>query len=106
MGAQACSLMVVDEDAESLHVAASTGLPDSATLQEQRIGEGIAGRVAQTEQPMLIVGDLRDPRLDGVLLRPEISSSMLVPMKNVEGRVLGVLAIRRRRPAPDFDDID
>ena len=106
MDAQACSLMVVHEETESLRVAASTGLPDSASLQEQRIGEGIAGRVALTEQPMLIVGNLRDPRLEGMLLRPEISSSMLVPMKNAEGGVLGVLAIRRRRPAPDFDDID
>ena len=106
MDAQACSLMVVHEQTESLRVAASTGLPDSAALQEQRIGEGIAGRVALTEQPMLIVGDLRDPRLEGVHLRPEINSSMLVPMKNPEGGVLGVLAIRRRRPAPDFDDID
>ena len=106
MDAQACSLMVVHEETQSLRVAANTGLPDSAAEHEQKIGEGIAGRVALTEQPMLIVGDLRDPRLDGVPLRPEISSSMLVPMKDPEGRVLGVLAIRRRRPARDFDDID
>ena len=106
MNAQACSLMVMHEETESLRVAASTGLSDSAALHEQRIGEGIAGRVALTEQPMVIVGDFRDPRLEGVKLRPEISSSMLVPMKNPEGRVIGVLAIRRSRPAPDFDDID
>jgi len=106
MDAQACSLMVVHDETASLRVAASTGLPDSAAEHEQRIGEGIAGRVALTEQPMLIVGSLRDPRLDGVPLRPDISSSMLVPMKNPEGRVLGVLNIRRRRPARDFDDID
>ncbi|HLJ55930.1 MAG TPA: GAF domain-containing protein [Chthonomonadaceae bacterium] len=106
MAAQACSLMVVQEKTRSLRVAASTGLPDSAIEHEQAIGEGIAGRVALTEQPMLIVGDIRDPRLVGVPLRPDISSSMLVPMKDPEGRVLGVLAIRRRRPARDFDDID
>src|SRR5205807_533677 len=81
-------------------------LPADALEQEQRIGEGIAGRVAETEQPMLIVGDIHDPRLDGVALKPDIGSSMLVPMKNTEGRVLGVLSIRRRRPAPDFTDDD
>jgi two-component system sensor histidine kinase AtoS len=106
MNAQACSLMVMHEETESLRVAASTGLSDSAALHEQRIGEGIAGRVALTQQPMVIVGDFRDPRLEGVKLRPDISSSMLVPMKSPEGRVIGVLAIRRSRPAPDFDDID
>ena len=106
MNAQACSLLVLDEAVDVLRVAASTGLQDADALQPQRIGEGIAGRVALTEQPMLIVGGLQDSRLDGVTMRREISSSMLVPMKNPEGQVLGVLAIRRRRPGQDFDDSD
>ncbi|HZO91224.1 MAG TPA: GAF domain-containing protein [Chthonomonadaceae bacterium] len=106
MDAQACSLMLVHEETGTLRVAASHGLPENALEHEQRIGEGIAGRVAQADQPMLILDATRDPRLEGVRLRPEIGSSMLVPMKNQEGRVLGVLSIRRRRPAPDFTDDD
>src|SRR5581483_8030563 len=90
----------------TLRVEASHGLPEDALEHEQKIGEGIAGRVAQTDQPMLILASSSDPRLTGVTLRPEIGSSMLVPMKNQEGRVLGVLSIRRRRPAPDFTDDD
>lgn len=105
MEAQACSLMLMTETG-TLRVAASHGLPDDAQEQEQKLGEGIAGRVAQTEQPMLIVGEIRDPRLAGVALRPDISSSMLVPMKSQEGKVLGVLAIRRRHPAAEFNDDD
>jgi PAS domain S-box-containing protein len=40
-------------------------------------------------------------------LNPDIGSSMLVPMKDQDGKVLGVLTIRRHRPAPDFitDDL-
>lgn len=106
MDAQACSLMLFSEESGILRVAASHGLPEDAMEQEQRLGEGIAGRVAQTEQPMLIVGDVRDSRLEGVELRPDIGSSMLVPMKSQEGTVMGVLSIRRRRPAPDFTDDD
>lgn len=102
MEAQACSLMLVSEEMGTLRVAASHGLPDDAMEQEQRVGEGIAGRVALTEQPMLIVGDHRDPRLEGVELKPDIGSSMLVPMKSQEGTTMGVLSIRRRRPAADF----
>src|SRR5579871_1252046 len=106
MEAQTCSLMRVHAPTGTLRVEASHGLPDDALAQEQKLGEGIAGRVAQTEQPILIVEGTRDTRLEGLTLRPEIGSSMIVPMKNQEGRVLGVLSIRRRRPAPDFTDAD
>src|SRR5581483_4321719 len=92
MDAQACSLMLVNEETGTLRVEASHGLPEDALEHEQKIGEGIAGRVAQTDQPMLILSASNDPRLTGVTLRPEIGSSMLVPMKNQEGRVLGVLS--------------
>ena len=106
MDAQACSLMLVDEEAGVLRVRASHGLPDDALEQDQQIGEGLAGRVALTELPLLITGSSQDPRLEGVALRPEISSSMLVPMKNLDGKVLGVMSIRRRTPAPDFTEDD
>ncbi len=110
MDAQACSLMLVQEETGMLRVEASHGLPDDAQDQEQEIGQGIAGRVAQTEEPMLILDAARDPRLEGVMLRPDIGSSMLVPMKNQEGRILGVLSIRRpeaqrQRTAQDFDAV-
>lgn len=106
MDAQACSLMLVDGEAGRLRVVASHGLPDDAQSLGPRIGEGVAGRVAQTEQPMLIVDAAQDPRLKGISIKPDIGSSMLVPMKDQAGRVLGVLAIRRRRPAQDFTDDD
>ena len=107
MDAQACSLMLVNQESGTLRVAASRGLPEAAMDSEQKIGEGIAGRVAETEQPMLINGSFRDPRLAGIALNAQISSSMLVPMKNQDGSVLGVLSIRRGAPSPDFtvDDL-
>lgn len=106
MDAQTCSFMRLYDLTGVLRVEASYGLPDAALAQEQKLGEGIAGRVAQTEQPILIVSGERDARLEGVTLRPDIGSSMLVPMKRQDGRVLGVLSIRRRRPAADFTDAD
>ena len=106
MDAQACSLMLVNHEAGVLRVAASRGLPEAALDGEQKIGEGIAGRVAETEQPMLINGSFRDPRLEGIALNAQISSSMLVPMKNQDGSVFGVLSIRRGAPSPDFTDDD
>ena len=106
MDAQACSLMLVNHEMGVLQVAASRGLPEAAMDGVQKIGEGIAGRVAETEQPMLINGSFRDPRLEGIALNAQISSSMLVPMKNQDGSVFGVLSIRRGAPSPDFTDDD
>jgi PAS domain S-box-containing protein len=106
MDAQACSLMLLDEETGVLRVEAQFGLPEDALNSEQRIGEGIAGRVVVTNEPILIAGSRSMPPLEGLTLRPEISSSMLVPMRNREGHPIGVVAIRRRRPAPDFTDDD
>lgn len=112
MSAQACSLMLVHPETGVLRVEASYGLSDEAMQQERQIGEGFAGRVAQTGEPLLIVGHAQDPRLDGLELRPDIGSSILVPLKREEGRALGVLSIRRRpaigahAPIADFSQDD
>ena len=104
MDAQACSLMRLKPDTNALTIAASYGLAEDVVIVTERaLGEGIAGRVAQTGEPMLIVEADKDPRLTGVSLDPEIGSSMVVPMKVERGKVIGVLSIRRRRPTPDFD---
>lgn len=107
MNAQACSLMRLNPTTQALGIAASYGLSEDVVFVSQRtLGEGIAGLVAQTGDPMVIVDGRDDPRLSGVALRPEIGSSMIVPMKDESGRVIGVLSIRRRRPAPDFTKED
>lgn len=107
MDAQACSLMRLNTDTNSLTIAASYGLPDDVVFVAQRaLGEGIAGLVAKTGEPMLIANTHQDPRLKRAVLRPEIGSSMVVPIKDEAGRVIGVLSTRRRRPALDFTEED
>jgi signal transduction histidine kinase len=106
MEAQTCSLMLADEANQTLSVAAGFGLPEDAMGQEQRVGEGLAGRVAQNGQPLRIPGDAADPRLEGIELRSDISTSMLVPMRRHDGKMLGVLSIRRDHEAPAFSEDD
>ena len=106
MESQACSLMWVDATTGRLRIEASFGLSHEALAHEQKQGEGIAGRVLQTEQPLRILENSFDPQLEGLNLRPEIGSSMVVPMKSPHGPALGVLSIRRRRPSPDFTEED
>ncbi len=107
MDAQACSLMRLNPDTNALSISASYGLSEDIVFMSHRaIGEGIAGRVAETGEPMLITDEVDDPRLRGLSLRPEIGSSMIVPMKDESGGIIGVLSISRHRPTPNFSKTD
>ncbi len=106
MEAQACSLMLFRPLSQTLKVAAQCGLPEEALNHQAKLGEGLAGRVAQSEQPLLIVGDVGSELLDGIPLRPEIGSSILVPLKDRDGSILGVLSIRRHKPSAEFTPDD
>lgn len=61
----------------------------------QKVGEGIAGWVAQTGQPLHLDGKVDDPRFVATIDRGnDIRSSLCVPVKERE-RTVGVVMIRR-----------
>lgn len=107
MDAQACSLLRYMPDTQELHIEASHGLSEELiAVTRLSIGEGIAGRVAATGNHMLINDAEHDPRLEGLPIRPEIGSSMVVPIKDEAEKLHGVLCIRRRHPARNFEESD
>jgi PAS domain S-box-containing protein len=110
MEAQACSLLIKDPESDQLTITASCGLPDDVVDSAKIfVGEGVAGRVAQTGEALLINSDARlDPRLKGrrIVGQPGISSSISTPMKDEDNQVHGVLCIRRRAPSPPFTNED
>jgi PAS domain S-box-containing protein len=109
MDAHACSLMLKDPRRNELVIKASYGL-DEQIVESTRVayGEGIVGRVAASGEPMLLTNLSEDPRFaySEVVPRPEIVSSICVPLRDTEGRVQGVLSIHRRYPAPLFTEDD
>ncbi|MGC8861278.1 MAG: GAF domain-containing protein [Armatimonadota bacterium] len=108
MEAQTCSLMLADEHDGALVIAASYGLDDDI-VKGTRIafGEGIAGRVAATGEPVLIDDVAADPRFSNkVSARSGVSGSMCVPLRDENGVVRGVLSIRRHVPNPPFTPSD
>ena len=107
LGADEASLMLVEGD--DLRVASSTRTPAGAAeawQQRSRLGEGVAGWVAQTGSPVLLSeGDdlSRFPNL--VPKGGRIQSSVSVPLE-VGGRVVGVLNANRLADGARFTSSD
>ncbi|MGH7359195.1 MAG: GAF domain-containing protein, partial [Candidatus Rokuibacteriota bacterium] len=107
LNADEASLMLVE--GEELRVASSTRTPTGeaeAWQQRSRLGEGVAGWVAQTGSPVLrIEGDdlSRFPNL--VPKGGRIQSAVSVPLE-VGGRVVGVLNANRLASGARFTSSD
>jgi two-component sensor histidine kinase len=92
MKAKLCSLMLLDESTGELVLRATQHL--SSTYREKgalRIGEGIAGLVAQTGQPLSLLDVRTDARYRhaDVARQVGLSSLLCVPL-SVRDRVIGV----------------
>ena len=79
-----------------LTIEVSKGLSESIVANTlQRVGQGIAGWVAENGRPLLLDGKVDDPRFGERVERTEdISSSLCVPI-SIRSQVVGVLMIRR-----------
>ena len=92
-GADRGSVMLFDEKSGKLYINKSKGLPkDIVENTSLELGEGIAGMVAKERKPLFIDGTLTDQRIINRLHRPQIKSSISVPIE-VRRKVLGVLNI-------------
>ena len=93
LGGDRGSIMLIDERSGELKIAHSEGLPAEAIEVPIAIGEGIAGWVAENNEPVVLHGDVNDPRFSGN--DPSIGSALSLPLA-AEGKVLGVLNLVRK----------
>ncbi|MCL2724262.1 MAG: GAF domain-containing protein [Polyangiaceae bacterium] len=73
-----------------------------------KLGQGIAGQVAQTEKAILVNAAYDDPRFNpelDMLTGYRTRSILAVPMKNLMGRTIGVIQVLNKRSG-DFTDQD
>ena len=95
------SIMLLDEDATHLYVAAVRG-EDRRGLLGKRIplSHGIAGWVGAQREPLNLQGPVTDERFAPLVPRPEIQSALVMPMIT-RGKLVGVLNVAcvRRRSA-------
>lgn len=101
------SLMLLDHETEALLMEATKGSVDEA-LEKIRIpkGVGIAGRVAELGEAILVEDIENDPRIGKKSgSRYKTSSFLSVPIK-VEQRIMGVLNLADKRSGEVFNKED
>jgi signal transduction histidine kinase/CheY-like chemotaxis protein len=94
------SIMLLDHERQVLRVVAARGLPASVVgSAEVRIGEGIAGKVVQIGEPVLVEDIAADPRF-GKPNEPRYGSGafMCLPVR-VEDRIIGVVNLAKSTAA-------
>jgi len=103
-GCRGCVLFLLDEEANMLDIKAAVGVkPKWRKAAKLRLGEGIAGQVAMTGQPVYIPDTHQCP--DYVVFDPEVRSLLVVPMVS-QGRIIGTLNVDDTHPdafSPDLE---
>jgi signal transduction histidine kinase len=95
------SIMLLDHERQVLRVVAARGLPDGVVgSAEVRVGEGIAGKVVQLGEAVLVEDITTDPRF-GKPNQPRYGSGafMCLPVR-VEDRIIGVVNLAKSAAAP------
>lgn len=104
--ADAGSIMILDEEEGELRIAFADGLsPDTVRSARQKLGEGVAGKVAKEGRPLIINERISDPRFRDARERSRISAAMSAPIQ-LDDRVIGVLNVSSDRPEKRFNDRD
>jgi DNA-binding response OmpR family regulator len=102
------SLMLMEEGAQTLRIAFARGIAEDVRESARpKVGEGIAGTVAQKGEPLLIKDIQQDPRFNesSFFHRYTTRSLMSVPVK-VNGKTVGVLNANNKREGGVFDEYD
>lgn len=92
-GSNICSLMLLDEKTNELVVRATQSISEEYNKKPPlKIGEGIAGKVASENKPMVVKSVMKEKEYKhkDIAKREGLSSLLCVPM-SVKGRVIGVI---------------
>ena len=107
VGADTASIMIVEKESDTLRIVASRGLsPDIVESTRIKVGEAIAGRVAEEGKAVILNTDeLKGDLAKRVLRGNSILSSVVVPIQ-VGDDVRGVVSTAKRRGGVCFNDED
>jgi signal transduction protein with GAF and PtsI domain len=101
------SIMILDDESQFLRIAAAQGLDESVVRDTALpLGEGIAGKVAVTGEPVLVEDVESDPRFQKTNdPKYENASFISMPLR-AHWRILGVLNISKKGDGQTFTESD
>ena len=100
------SIMLYDHLSDSLEVVATRGMEADLIGQRQATGEGVAGFVARTRQPILVRDIREDGRFDTSRAAAyETGSFMSAPLV-FQDELLGIINTNDHRSGEPFDEAD
>lgn len=103
LGAHRCSVLILDEDNHELAFHDSSGLTDWERKNIRfRVGEGVAGWVAQHREPVLLEDVNRDPRFVRYPNQRDTIKSMICVPLDMRRRLIGVMSLTTRPGDPAF----
>ncbi len=92
------SIMILDRDRTVLKLAASRGIPDEVVpAVEVKVGEGVAGKVVEMGEPVLVDDIASDPRFNKANDPQYVNGSFICMPIRVGDRVIGVINMAKRR---------
>ena len=104
MGAEQGSIMLLDDDGQTLVLVASSGLPAEVPVGHRvPVGESVAGRVLATGHALRLGEVDAEEFVNFVPKARTIESSLVVPLR-VQGRSLGVLSLAISAGSAFHDD--
>jgi two-component system NtrC family sensor kinase len=98
MDVEAGLIHLLDQETDELIVTAHQGLSDRYVqgVNRLKVGEGLAGQVAQSEEPVVVADISSDPRLTRVVVKEEEKRAFVsVPLK-ARGKVQGTMSLVSR----------
>ncbi|MBI5166686.1 MAG: zinc-ribbon domain-containing protein [candidate division NC10 bacterium] len=108
MGVEIVSIMLIDKETQEMVIKAATGLPDEVVkTTRQKVGQGIAGWVAEKGEPLLIHDIEKDPRFAKLAsdAKYKTKSLLSVPLFTKSG-VIGVLNVNCKATGETFNEHD
>jgi signal transduction histidine kinase len=105
MQADAVTLLLPGVDGK-LYIACARGLSEAVKRATRiTIGEGIAGRIAETRTPAIVNGDVSKPSRRDAAGQPPVRSSIVYPL-TAAGSLVGLLTFNRTAEGRDYTEAD
>src|ERR1700722_1253175 len=100
--AETASLLLLDEATQELYFDVALGLGEEASKVRLKLGQGVAGAVAQSRKPETINDVRADPRWSPKMDEQTgfVTRSILAAPILLKGRLLGVIEAINRRGGP------